>query len=778
MVFNGKYLKSIIIVLVVGTSGFLTIPRLFVLPGSGLDNSWLLALNIAAANKFQFGKDIIFTYGPLGFLSYPLFYDVKLWVMSLTVNLFIHLLFFYSVVIMMMKSRTTIGHYLFMGVVLLIAIPIAPIDDKLFVAIIILLHLTITGQFDDKSTPFILIFASLLMAMGSLIKFTALLISLSILFFLFFFFIHKKQFKYFLYMLLTYILSVLLLWIIAGQRIANLPTYLFNSYQVAQGYNAAMSINGRMSQLYIGIFLIGVLVLTLLLSGLDGRFNVMVFILITSGFIFMSFKHAFVRHDFGHVQPFFVSMLLVLSFLYILHRYDICVLVRSLTLIVICILAFFIFKKNRLVVMPDFSGKISAVKSALSLAANASRHKEIIGQTKDMMRKGYSLNEETLRHIHSKSVDIFPWEAALTYAYDLRWFPRPVFQSYSAYTAKLDMLNARHFQGSDAPEIILYSLQSIDGRYPIFDEPATFRTLLSNYRPVSKDKEFIILEKRFSNDSFAEHTVLISNTALGEEIAIPKVDHGYLFARIHIDYNLLGNIANLFYKPPRVYFWFIDSGKIDRHRFVPSNAQNGIFLSQEINDQKGLYNVWDGKLIKNCDAIKISTSTPIFYKKDIKVEFFVVRREVKWIPEEVKWIPEEEPMQWDKIQKIDGGSFCIERINGFIDSKEILVDVSKYPKVTLTGWAVDERARDVASSVWLTLDGNPVAAVYYGTERADVAQGFKVATYKFSGWTTSVSFENITPGKHKISLRIVSKDKKSYYEPARGGVLIKVQKDK
>ena len=192
MVFNEKYLKSIITALVVGTSGFLTIPHLCLLPGSGLDSSWLLALNIAAANKLQFGKDIVFTFGPFGFFWLPVFYDVKLWVLSLTVNLFVHLLFFYSVVIMMMKSRTTIGHYLFMGVVLLIAIPIALIDYKLFVAIIILLYLTIIGRFGNKSIPFILTFASLLMAMGSLIKFTALLISLSILFFLFFFFKFKK----------------------------------------------------------------------------------------------------------------------------------------------------------------------------------------------------------------------------------------------------------------------------------------------------------------------------------------------------------------------------------------------------------------------------------------------------------------------------------------------------------------------------------------------------------------------------------------------------------
>ncbi len=42
------------------------------IPITGLDASWAHALNVAHARNFIFGRDIVFTFGPLGYLLYPL----------------------------------------------------------------------------------------------------------------------------------------------------------------------------------------------------------------------------------------------------------------------------------------------------------------------------------------------------------------------------------------------------------------------------------------------------------------------------------------------------------------------------------------------------------------------------------------------------------------------------------------------------------------------------------------------------------------------------------
>ena len=40
-------------------------------PAAGLDSSWLAGLYLAAHDGKAFGSEIVFTYGPLGFLSWP-----------------------------------------------------------------------------------------------------------------------------------------------------------------------------------------------------------------------------------------------------------------------------------------------------------------------------------------------------------------------------------------------------------------------------------------------------------------------------------------------------------------------------------------------------------------------------------------------------------------------------------------------------------------------------------------------------------------------------------
>ena len=106
---------------------------------------------------------------------------------------------------------------------------------------------------------------------------------------------------------------------------------------------------------------------------------------------------------------------------------------------------------------------------------------------------------------------------------------------------------------------------------------------------------------------------------------VPKTN-GYLFAKIYMDYNFLGKIAKLLYKPPNVNIKLIANRRASEHRFIFSSARNGIFVSQPVYGLKDLLNIWSGRLNNNLDAIVISTKNPGFYNKHIKVEFFEISR--------------------------------------------------------------------------------------------------------------------------------------------------------
>ena len=46
---------------------------------AGLDNSWIAVMAWAAAKPLQFGPDIVFTNGPLGYLLYPINFPAVYW---------------------------------------------------------------------------------------------------------------------------------------------------------------------------------------------------------------------------------------------------------------------------------------------------------------------------------------------------------------------------------------------------------------------------------------------------------------------------------------------------------------------------------------------------------------------------------------------------------------------------------------------------------------------------------------------------------------------------
>ena len=621
-----KHIRNLIIILVFGTIGFLTIPPLLVLPYSGIESSWVVGLNMAKIYGFQFGKDIVFPFGPLGFMYYPFFCEFNTWLISATFCLFVRCLFIYSIIFMIRKLSICPRDCVLMGIALMVALSVMRIEYELLFSILILLYLSIVSPPNPKRLLMLYVFIFFLIAAASLIKFTAMLISFSILLFMVVFYLYKKQIGYLCCMLFVYIVSILVLLVTTGQKIANFPTYLSNSYEIARGYSSAMSLTGPSREVYVGLCVVGLLIFLLLNSILKNKPGLKYFIFISLGFVFVGFKHGFIRHDASHIYLFWGNALLVFSFMYITNKKQLTLLSRCLSLILIFVLIAFIFKGFPHQMIPDVPGKLKMVGSAVSLATNDAAGKaQILENAKSKMRNAYPLSNETLNYIGNKSMDIMPWEISLPFAYNLKWSPRPVFQCYSAYTDKLDMLNSQYFESVNAPDFLLYTLGAIDRRYPLFDEPATFRTILRNYKPVFIDGRFIILKKTDAHYPPSSKTIAVFDTELGKSISVPKTKGGYLFAKIYMEYNLLGKIANLVYKSPDVYIGLMTvDGNRFLYRFIFSTARNGIFLSQYISNVADLFNVWNGRLNNNLDAIVISAPNQYFYDRHIRVEFFEV----------------------------------------------------------------------------------------------------------------------------------------------------------
>jgi hypothetical protein len=91
------------------------------------------------------------------------------------------------------------------------------------------------------------------------------------------------------------------------------------------------------------------------------------------------------------------------------------------------------------------------------------------------------------------------------------------------------------------------------------------------------------------------------------------------------------------------------------------------------------------------------------------------------------------------------------------------IEVSGATTFAITGWAIDEANKTTAGGVDEVIDGTPYGA-HYGSPRTDVAAHFNHPDYRNSGFELMVAPGQLAKGPHSVSIRVISSDKKSYYQ--------------
>ena len=609
--------------------GIWTLPWPISLPRAGLDPSWHIGISMAFLENLQFGKDIVFAYGPLGFLWRPFLINYNLWSLSLFFSFFTHFLFIGSIFLLLKKLSARWYHYIALITILIFAIP--PIEYKLGIIVLIFLYVLILSTESRGKDLVGLVFMGSLLSIATLIKFNAFFMSISIILIFLVCMLAKKNVKYGAYLMLSYFIFLISLWLVSGQNVANFIRYLHNGIELSHGYTDAMAISGQNWQVFIGLISILSVLVLFMYSVRENKRNILLFLLLNLGILFMAFKHGFVRHD-AHVLFFFRVYLLFFGLLLIITLQEIKIREFDyrnhadifLNIFMIIILFFSMCPVAPSILNDNIMTKSPSYSLAGDLLTNPTSFRETVESQKERIRKKYPLDQQTIKYIDEKTVDVFPWDIALCWAYDFNWSPRPVFQSYTAYTQHLDKINSQHFMENSSPQAILYAYKSIDGRYPLFDEPTTFRTILCDYTYLNKSGEFLLLthNPKAKNCGFEENLGTI-NSEIGQLVSIPEYNEGYVFGHIELEYSFIGKIMKIIYKPYPVYmqFKFKDGTYSQNFRFIPDTAKNGISLSQYVGNLDDLTSIFQGQIINDIDGIVIETDNPAHYSKHVTVKF-------------------------------------------------------------------------------------------------------------------------------------------------------------
>lgn len=590
-------------------------PRyVFSLPKLSLDPSWMLTMAYVFDRGFSFGKDVVFTYGPLSFLATRIVLNSmqEIWIIGMQLTIAGSIAFLMAKYLWAsIKSKNYILTVALIASFLIL--PMATLDVSI---ILLLIYIGFTTTYFWKAKSIFLWIAASIAALSFFIKISTGLILFAHLTAVYFYLGLKLPLSSVIKQTFPLLCSLIAVYIIAFLTNVSIPEYVSYSVEVIRGYNEA---NALLPDSFFDLFLaLSIILLAITFLGhraiKSGRIlspHVASMLTVLFG-LYLIFKLSFVRADFGHVNLFFTY-----SLFFILFSVQPATLVsgnlagRGIILLIALISVTWFLNENKannvkLITKPPFAQVFSdyrrQIDSAYSTAAAAR-----------------NLPNRVHREINRSTVDILPWETTFVLYNGFNYKPRPVFQSYQAYTPILDSLNAAFYQSAHAPDYLLFSNCTIDNRNPFWEETRTKLTILKNYD--IKDRilldnsihvSFVSMENPaelylFKRNPGVRNLELVRTETLPMPsdfiVPIPESEN-ILMLEMKIGDKLLGRLRKLFFQPAIVEaILYVDEDWTERFRAYRNTFEDGVIVNKAVLDSDAAAKFLSGNL-QNVPSVK------------------------------------------------------------------------------------------------------------------------------------------------------------------------------
>ncbi len=405
--------------------------------------------------------------------------------------------------------------------------------------------------------------------------------------------------------------------------------FLATSLQLSLGYSSAMANAGEPYDLKLGLLLLALVAAVAFINRTALGWGVTFGIFVIA---WLSFKEGFVRQDGGHVLQFYTMACLIFA---VLVRYT-----RSTSAFAAGCFAFsasvMALAQSQAVFAP---GSVVAYNlSPQALLARASEISYAFGPPPDRSIVSTALATDafdaTVRaRIATMPVDIQPSETNVIFENGFRWTPEPVFQSYSAYTPELDRLNADSLRLE--PRRVLYVYEAIDGREPFAESPLAYRTLLCDYHvdpvfggnPVTTaaGRGYVVLAPSGERCSAPVGGAPL-HVGWNVAVATPRAEPGdFILASIRPRLTPAGTLVRTLFRAPPVYVTFSRADGSTRLRILPDQTPNGVLVDPLPTDNATYAAFQSGRLAPSTTSMTLSSDHAGLYAPEIDVTFLRVR---------------------------------------------------------------------------------------------------------------------------------------------------------
>lgn len=597
--------------------------------GTGLDASWMLGLNLAHARGMVAGRDIIFTYGPLGYLLYPepvsgtptlaLIFRLGLYLLSITA--------LGRLVWIMQSKAAAFWTALILG--LGVVLDALPEENRVILAMTALALLPLADRSHWRYAELSLL--GFMTGLGFLVKMNQGIEGVA----LFLVLLATVAFQdrpltrrargQLIAALCILPLSIAILFLASTGSLSGLAAYLRTGWEIVSGYSEAMGLPGPLWQVTLACATIAATFLVLLVAAdLQSLWPGAAPALIVAFFVF---KHAMVRQGAGHAPPFHIKFAVGLLFLLVCAR-----AARDRRLIVI--MQLFSVVMAYAISIEAYAGFDSDIKARLQLRQTYSILAAYwrwpstwarVGAVNDLNRSKLRLPDRVHRVIQNATVDAIPWDVDVVEANGWNWRPRPVFQSYSAYTPALDRLDAEHLESNRTADFAILNFAAIDYRHPFLETPLSWRALLDRYDLKLAAADWLLLQHRNVSRYAPLAPLGFSVARWDEDVLVPQAN-GMLVMGPRLRSSFSGKLASLLFRSAAVYaeVTYRSGGKL-RWRCVPRNLPEGFLIRPFPQDLQDLRPLFAGDAVSNSTeqllSIRFHTDKPGEFAADIPIDW-------------------------------------------------------------------------------------------------------------------------------------------------------------
>jgi hypothetical protein len=370
-----------------------------------------------------------------------------------------------------------------------------------------------------------------------------------------------------------YLGALVLLWLLAGQSLFDLPAYVRNGWEIINGYDSQALVDPTQHWQYKWVVITAVVAVAFALwrDRRLPRLDRAAIVLLWLVFLWVSFRHAYVREAPGKGVLYF-GLAALLAAAVLLGRG------RQRVGIVACLIPLAVtWHMGSWTVANAFNVSTEPFVNNVNMLLSAHARHAAQSEAARTLQGSYGFTPSLVARLTGQTVHFDPWEATIAYAYPrFRWDPAPIFQDYNAYTSRLDDVNADFLASSHAPRYILRQNAAPDQRDPRFESPRYVLTMMCRYRQVMLVAAWQLLE-RGDNRCGAPVRVGSQRLHFDERVFVPPPSSDSIVVASFTDFSVpLGETLHqlLFRSNP---VWFSANQVV--YRFVMGHASNPHVLS-------------------------------------------------------------------------------------------------------------------------------------------------------------------------------------------------------